>query len=60
MNRLEEFMEKEGWTMRERCIHGKTYICWRKNGFQIDDEDIEDLWFDELKSKVSQTNQKEK
>lgn len=43
---LEEFMESEGWIKWETINHGKMYYMWRKHGFEIDEEDINDLWGD--------------
>lgn len=44
MDRLEEFMEREGWKRWETMKHGVMYYSWRKEGFEIDERDIDDLW----------------
>ena len=45
-NRLEKFMEKEGWVKWETMNQGVKYYSWRKNGFEIDEDGIEDIWRD--------------
>ena len=44
MTRLEKFMESEGWTRRKRYNGTKVYHSWRKEGIEIEEEDIEDVW----------------
>ena len=41
---LEQFMKSEGWKKWEISNHGVMYYSWRKHGFEIDEEDINDLW----------------
>ena len=43
ISRLEKFMESEGWTKGSEENCGVTYRFWRKNGFDIRDEDIVDV-----------------
>ncbi len=43
---LEQVMEGDGWKKWETSNHGVIYYSWRKEGFEIMEDDIDDIWGD--------------
>ena len=41
---LEQVMEESGWKRWESANHGTMYYVWRREGFEIDEDEIMDLW----------------
>ena len=39
---LEQFFESEGWVKWESYNAGRMYNVWRKEGFEIDEDDVVD------------------
>jgi len=49
MSNLDDFMFSEGWKKTIITHSGRDYIHWDKKGFEIDEEEICDMWSPELR-----------